>query len=201
MVLCAAAGSAAEGWFRAVEVGCETSVEDKLDVTVRFTPCRSHECSRIVFDCFYHQEFPWEDIRGRQYTKIHEPVSFQYQRDQTKFVNDLDVYVSFRVPVGRALLESKYGPKTFNKDSPITVTHLRVTGYADDKPLWTYDLPSKGKLDTAALEAQKDKKEPGLEEERDPSIKLTPPKTPASGGQGSASPAGGGQASSDARRR
>lgn len=142
------------GWFREIEVTAETEVEGKQDITVRLRPETTHHCDVIEFECVYHQEFPWEDARGKKYTKVHEPVSFLYRRTDVKLVNDLDLYISFRVPVDRKDLEARYGSTTFNKNAPITISRVRITGKVGRQALWSYVVPLMARLDATALARQ-----------------------------------------------
>ena len=154
MTACCAVRGFAQDWFREIEVTSEETVANKMDYTVRFTPARNHLCDRIVFECVYHQEFPWENARGRKYIKIHEPVNFVYRRPAVKMVNDLDQHVSFRAPYGLATVVAKYGPKLFNKDFPVTVDRILMTAFCGQQKLWSYAVPIGAKLSSEALAKQ-----------------------------------------------
>ena len=149
-----AAATSQAGWFRAIQVTVEDAVKGKRDFSVRFHPAKTHVCERVEIECIYHQEFPWENVRGKKYIKIHEPVTFEYRRRGVKMVNDLDEYISFRAPYGLDALTRKYGPKVFNDDYPVTVDRLRVTGYAKGEEIWSYEVPVNRQLDAAALARQ-----------------------------------------------
>ncbi|MCX7590116.1 MAG: hypothetical protein N2255_00665 [Kiritimatiellae bacterium] len=138
--------------IREIEIRSEPEANGHKDFTVRLLPGQTYECERVQFECVYHQEFPWEDVRGRKYTKIYEPVNFKYQRKDVKFVNDLDTYISFRVPIGRDLLENAYGETAFAKGYPVTISRIRITAFAEGKPLWSYEVPAGGKHLTANLQ-------------------------------------------------
>jgi hypothetical protein len=139
-------------WFREVQVSSEPELNGKKDYTVKFAPQKTHDCERIVFECVYHQEFPWEDVRGKKYTKVSEPVVFTYRRLDVKFVNELDNYLSFKVPVSLPLLEEAYGPRVFNKQHPVSIPRIRIAAYVQDKPIWAYELKTESKFDGAALQ-------------------------------------------------
>lgn len=154
------------GWFREIEVTSEAEAEGKQDITVRLRPDTTHHCDVIEFECVYRQEFPWEDARGKKYTKVHEPVSFIYRRADVKLVNDLDCYISFRVPVDRKDLEARYGNTVFNKQCPITISRVKITGKVNGQTLWTYVVPLPARLDAAALARQdQPEREEAAEEE------------------------------------
>ncbi|MGQ9661578.1 MAG: hypothetical protein ACUVWX_04465 [Kiritimatiellia bacterium] len=167
--------------LREIEIRSEPEAHGHKDFMVRMLPGQTYECERVQFECVYHQEFPWEDVRGRKYTKIYEPVNFKYQCKDVKFVNDLDTYISFRVPIGRDLLESAYGETTFVKGYPVTITRMKITAFANGAPLWSYEVPAAGKHSAtnlpSALAPPKNKArgKPEAEDVPEPQI---PPKLP-----------------------
>ena len=147
-------GAMAEDWFQLIQVTSEETAANKMDYTVRFTPARNHHCDKIVFECVYHQKFPWENVRGKKYIKVHEPVNFEYIRRDVKMVHDLDEYISFRTPYGLETLSKVYGPKFFNKDFPVTVDRIIMTGFSGGAEIWTYAVKIGAKLNAAALAKQ-----------------------------------------------
>ena len=139
-------GHAPGDWIREVEIASEPARNGQKDFTVRILPARTHRCETLVFECVYHQEFPWVNARGKEYVKIHEPVRFAYRRKGVKFVNDLDKYVSFRVPVSLARLQTMYGDKVFNAEHPVTVARMKISVLAgEDEVAWSRELPAEGK--------------------------------------------------------
>lgn len=150
-VLLLIGGAPASDWIRMVEVTSEPEANGQKDYTIRFAPRKTQLCDKVVFECVYHQEFPWEDVWGKKYTKMHEPVPFTYQRAKVKFVNDLDEYVSFRIPVSMERLKEKYGPKVFNKDYPVTVDRIEISGMVKGETIWSFSVPAKGKYILAEL--------------------------------------------------
>lgn len=159
----AVAGFAHAGWLREIEIKADPDEDGKRIYSFRFTPDETCHYDRIEFECFYRQEFPWEDLRGRKYTKVHEPVTFIFRRDNIKFVNDLDAFVNFRVPVSRKRLVKKYGDKTFNKDAPINLDRFRVTATANRKTIWNLVLRAGGKFDVRALTEERKQEEESKE--------------------------------------
>jgi hypothetical protein len=142
-VLCAAAPARGD-WIRELKVTFEPPVDGQQDVTIRITPGRTGEFDEFTFDCVLHQEFPWVNARGRAYTKIHEPVVFQHREHPVRLVNDLDRYISFRVPVGRARLEEMYGATMFNRDYPVCVSKIRIAAVAAGAKAWSCDIGTNG---------------------------------------------------------
>ena len=152
----ASAAAASTNYFHEVEVKTDVEAEGRKDFTVRFTPEMTHQCDRIVFECFYHQEFPWENARGKKYTKTIEPVRFTYVRSNVHMVNELDSYISFKVPTSRDLLQRTYGPTVFSADYPVTVPRIRATAEAGGKKLWSYILPTDSKVSRPQDAAEED---------------------------------------------
>jgi hypothetical protein len=150
MAFAVVVSAASAGFVREIEVKMEPEQDGQRDVTVRIMPDVTREYDRLVIECVYHQEFPWEDVTGKKITKIHEPVFFTYARPAVKLVNDLDAYVSFRLPVSLNRLQQTYGPKVFNAAYPITVPRLRIAAESGGKAVWSYTVPSEGKADLAA---------------------------------------------------
>jgi len=151
LVWLATASFACAGWVREIEIKADPDEDGKRIYSFRFTPDKTCHYKVIEFECFFRQEFPWEDVRGRKYTKVHEPVTFTFRRENIKFVNDLDAFINFRVPVSRKRLVKKYGDKTFNKDAPIKLDRFRVTATANGKTIWDLILRAGGKFDVRAL--------------------------------------------------
>lgn len=140
VLLYALCATADEPWFNLIAVTAEPPVDGLRDFTVQLRPRVTHECDKVVVECIYRQEFPWQDARGKPVTKIHEPVRFVYRRQDVRFVNDLDTYISLRVPVSRPRLERMYGNRVFNKDVPVSVQRVRVAGLCTAGERWSYEL-------------------------------------------------------------
>ena len=143
----------ADGLISEIEISSEPEKDGQRDFSVRLLPGKTHRCDDIVFECVYHQEFPWENLRGKKYTKIHEPVSFVYYSNNVRMVADLDRYISFRVPMSLTRLKKAYGEKTFNKEYVITIGHIKIKGMRDKEVIWSYDLPAGGTFKKKTLTA------------------------------------------------
>ena len=106
------AGTTAKEWLREVEIKSEPAKNGaEMHYTVRIMPDKTVKYDRIVFEVIYHQEFPWTDSRGRKSTKIHEPVTFLYRRNNISLVDDLELYMGINAmeaphSVSQALLKS-----------------------------------------------------------------------------------------------
>ena len=137
--------------FSKIEISRDAEENGQTVYSVKFSPRARVACDRVEFECVYHQEFPWENFRGEAYTKIHEPVNFVYRRENIRFLTQLDWYCNFRVPTARKLLETAYGEKAFNRNHPITIARMIIRGVADEKVLWSYELPPSGSFDAEAL--------------------------------------------------
>jgi hypothetical protein len=143
-------------WVREVEIVPEPVQVGHQVFSVRFTPDKTVTYDMIAFECVYRQEFPWEDVRGRKYTKIHEPVTFAFRRPGVSFVAELDAYVNFRVPLAMPLLVQSYGPTAFNKEYPVTVHRIRITATAGGRKAWFMELAAKGRFDARPLTPYKE---------------------------------------------
>jgi hypothetical protein len=143
--LCASGALAQTNWIRVVDISVAPGPDGQDEYSIKITPDKTQRYDELVFECVYHQEFPWVNAKGQKYQKIHEPVSFAYRRPNVDLVNELDAYIEFRVPMKPDTLKLKYGEKVFNPDHPITVSRLRISGIILTKPLWVIELPPKGK--------------------------------------------------------
>jgi hypothetical protein len=139
----AAAVALADG-VREVEVVCDPPDNGQRIYTVRLRPARPHTCSKLVFDCTLRQEFPWEVQPGRMGVKTNEPAVFTYRRKDVKMVEDLDCFVSFRVPVSIPRLQEIYGLTAFHTNFPVAVSRIKVTGFENDQPSWTFETEARG---------------------------------------------------------
>ena len=120
--------------------------DGQQDYTLRLLPRETHQCEDIVVECVYRQEFPWEDFRGRKTVKVLEPITFTFRRHDVRLVNELDAYISFRVPVSLPVLVEKYGSDIFNADAPVTVPRLRVRALRQGAVLWEYEIKTNSLL-------------------------------------------------------
>ncbi|MFN2164666.1 MAG: hypothetical protein ACK2U9_00210, partial [Anaerolineae bacterium] len=85
LLLAGLAPAHGDAWLREIEVTAHPKRDDgQEDYSVRLLPARNHHVDSLHFECVYHQEFPWENLRGKRYTKIHEPVAFPYDRYDVK---------------------------------------------------------------------------------------------------------------------
>jgi len=142
-------------WVSRVRVLADPPKNGQVTYAVRFTPERTLSYEAITFECVYRQEFPWEDFKGRKFTKVLEPVIFTFRRAAVSFVAELDADVNFQVPVDYATLADKYGPTTFNKDYPITINRIRITAVVAGAEAWQVELPGAGgDFDMKALPAE-----------------------------------------------
>lgn len=129
---------------REIEITSEPEEDGKKVFSFRMLPGKSIDYDELEFKCILRQEFPWEDLRGRKTTKIHEPVVFVYRHAEARLVDDLHAYFNFRVPISLERLIKKYGEDVFNPDAPVTVARIRISGIKDAKVLWSHELEAKG---------------------------------------------------------
>jgi hypothetical protein len=148
--------SLAGSWVREMDVRSEPESQGQKVYMVRFTPEKTTVYDEISFECVYRQEMPWEDIRGRKYTKILEPVTFIFRRSTVSFVNELDADINFKVPVSYARLSEKFGLTVFNKAYPITINRIRISAVSGGAPAWQVELTGEGRFDTREMTAVKE---------------------------------------------
>lgn len=125
--------------IKEAEVTSDPPAGGQQTVTIRLRPSRSHICDRITFDCTLRQEFPWETGWQQKTNRVHEPATFPHRRKEVKLVEDLDCYISFRVPVAMDRLVDIYGTATFNTNYPVTVSRVRITGTVKDETVWSIE--------------------------------------------------------------
>ena len=108
----------------------------KTIFTVHILPGETKQFDKVEYVVIYHQDFPFEDSRGNKYHKIHEPANYKYTRKTVKFVEDLDNYVNFRVPISRERLKTIYGKFAFHPKYPITEPRMIIRAYDDGEVVW-----------------------------------------------------------------
>jgi len=144
-VLLIVVGTSRAEWLQEVAISSETPEDGRVLFTVRILPRQTLDYAALEFECVLHQSFPWEDARGRRYTKIHEPVVFIYRHAEARLVDDLDAYFNFRVPVSIERLKRKYGDTTFNTEAPVSVSRIKISGLVGKKEVvWMHEFPAKG---------------------------------------------------------
>lgn len=112
--------------------------------TVRMTPGETRLLDTLVFDCVYHQDFVSRTSDQSPSWVNHEPAVFTVRRKEVKLVEELDVNVSFRVPVAMERLVEMYGPTAFKAGTPVTVSRIRISALVKGVVLWRYEFDAKG---------------------------------------------------------
>jgi hypothetical protein len=127
--------------LREAEMSIEPEPEiGKAIYTFRFLPAKTQVVDKLVFECVYRQVFIVENSRGEKFEKIHEPEVFKYERKQEKFVDELDLYLNFRVPTSRERIVQTFGKNIFNEQAEIVIDRIRVTATVGGKKAWQMDF-------------------------------------------------------------
>lgn len=129
---------------REIEITPDPVLGDTQVFTVRITPGETCVYDKMLFACFYHQEFASQATETRGAKVVHEPEFFTYRRRDVKLVDDLDTHISFRVPISRAKLVDMFGVTAFNTNAPVTIAHIVITAYTNESRAWSYDLKAEG---------------------------------------------------------
>ncbi len=136
----AAAGVAAATPVREIEVKLDDKpVSGKQVVSVRFTPGETKAYDQLVFDCVLRQEYIQKDSSGRERKRVVEPATFTYREDGVRFVEALDKYVSFWVPVGMDQLKESFGKTLFVGTAPVIIHKVVVRALVNGDPVWTIE--------------------------------------------------------------
>jgi hypothetical protein len=137
-LLCCLTVPVSAGSFKVQELDISREDEGtgKSIFTVHILPGETKKFDKVEYILIYHQDFPFEDSRGNKYHKIHEPAKYKYTRRKVKFVEDLDSYVNFRVPVSRDRLRMIYGKFAFHPKYPITIPRMIIRAYDDGDVVW-----------------------------------------------------------------
>jgi hypothetical protein len=141
-LVCAAAGEPQPAFLRVAEITLDPPEKEQQVVSVRMTPGVTRAYTQLRFECIYRQEYDWTDSSGKQQRRVNEPVRFPYERDQVKLTDDLDAYVSFKMPIGIELLRSRFGSTTFRTDVPVTVARIRIEARDGETTVWAYEVPT-----------------------------------------------------------
>lgn len=136
--------SAAAAPLREIEVTSDPPDGSQQVFTLRIKPSETHAYEKMTFECTYRQEFESQATDSVGSKVVNEPASFTYRRKDIKLVDDLDCYVSFRVPMGIAKLSDMFGKTTFNTNSPIVVSRIRITAFDATGKAWTCSVDAKG---------------------------------------------------------
>lgn len=137
-----ACGACAEP-VREVEITSNPPENGQQILNVRITPGQTVTYEKITIDCVLHQEFPSESTHKNREIKIHEPAVFTHRRKDVKMVEELDVNISFRVPVGMNRLMEIYGMTAFNTNYPVTVSRMIISATSKGGS-WSYEIPASG---------------------------------------------------------
>jgi len=123
----------------------EMTIEDEPEIgkaiyTFRFLPAKSQVADKLVFECVYRQVFVVENSRGERFEKVHEPEVFKVERRNEKFVDELDLYINFRVPTSRERIVQAFGKGIFNEQAEIAIDRVRVTATVGGKKAWQMEF-------------------------------------------------------------
>jgi hypothetical protein len=127
--------------LREAEMTIEPEPEiGKAIYTFRFLPAKSQVADKLTFECIYRQVFTVENSRGETFEKIHEPEVFKVERRNEKFVDELDLYINFRVPISRERIVQAFGKGIFNEQAEISIDRVRVTATVGGKKAWSMEF-------------------------------------------------------------
>ncbi len=131
-------------WLESAEVTLGPVERGHQTVSVRLSPGVTRSYDRLRIECVYRQQFEWTDSAGKVRTRVHEPVRFAHERETVRLTQDLDLHVSFRMPIDVHLLRERYGTSTFRPDVAVQVPRVRLLALEGGKTLWAYDVPTSG---------------------------------------------------------
>lgn len=141
MVLASAAGEMQPPFLRVAEITVDPPEKEQQVVSVRMTPGVTRNYTLLRFECVYRQEYDWTNSVGTAQRRVDEPVRFAYDRDNVKLTDDLDAYVSFKMPIGIELLRSRFGATAFRTGVPVTVPRIRIEARDGETTAWAYEVP------------------------------------------------------------
>ena len=130
--------------------------------TLRMTPGETRTYDTLVLDCVYHQEFVPKTSDRTDQKKMHEPQVFTVRRRDVKMVDELDVNISFRVPVDLGRLKEMYGPTVFDPDHPVTISRIKISAMNSGVVVWWYEFEARGLHRPAQTGGEKALKQEGL---------------------------------------
>jgi hypothetical protein len=152
-------GLASADPVREVEIVPDPVQDGQQTFDVCLTPGESRTYDKLTFVCVLHQEFPKATTDQRTGLQIHEPAVFTYRRRDVKMVEDLDVHVSFKVPLSLERLKDIYGVTTFNTNYPVTVSKMTISASVKDATVWSFEVKAGGRhTPVFVAEPQTDKK-------------------------------------------
>ena len=129
-----------------VEIVQDPPTGGKQVLTVRMRPGKTQTMDRVAFECVYRQEYKWRQPGTTNVeTRVNEPEFFTYRQKDVKLVEDLDCYISFRVPMGLKVLQGIYGDTTFATNALITVSKIKISGLdAQNATVWRFETEAQG---------------------------------------------------------
>ncbi len=114
-------------------------VSGKQVVTVRFTPGETRNVELLVFESVLRQEYVQTDSAGRQRRRVVEPAVFTHRERGVRFVEALDKYISFWVPIGVQQLQEAFGETLFVAQAPVTIHKVVIKAYVGGEVVWTIE--------------------------------------------------------------
>lgn len=121
-----------------VNIRLDPPADGKQVVTINLTPTATFTADLIEAECRYRQEFDFPPLAAKPVRRVIEPAVFTYRTRQVKFVDALDLHLSFFVPVDVRELREKHGPTTFVTNAPVTLSTVTVTAYEGARKIWSF---------------------------------------------------------------
>lgn len=129
-----------------VEITADPPAEGHQIYTVRLRPGKTQTLDKVLFECTLRQEFLGAAPGSTNVEKrVIESSVFSYRRREVKLVEDLDCFISFRVPVALARIQEIFGDSAYAPRHPITVSKMRISGLdTADTCIWRFETEARG---------------------------------------------------------
>ena len=126
-----------------IEITADPPGKDVQIFTFRITPGTTRAYDALAFECRYRQEYLQKRSDGQEVRRVVEPAAYTYREKGVRMVQDLDKYVSFRVPVALEEIHRAYG-NMFATNAPVSISRIRLSAIVGDQPVWTKEFPPAG---------------------------------------------------------
>jgi hypothetical protein len=144
--LLALAGNVLAADIAEVEITSDPPEGGQQIFTVRLRPGKTQTMDKVLFECTLHQEFTAAAPGSTNIEKrVIESSVFSYRRRDVKLTEDLDCFISFRVPVSLARIKEIFGDTAYETKAPITVSKMHISGLDKaDTCLWRFETEARG---------------------------------------------------------
>ncbi len=150
VVLLAVSIGYAEDPLKTFSASVDQPERGRQTVTVRMIPSATRTYDELLFEAVLGQRFMFKRADGSRKMRTFKPATFTYRDKNVRLVEDLEKYISFRVPVGQDEAKKAFGVKTFRDGVVIEILEIKIEAKFEGSTLWREKVKVDDEKETGA---------------------------------------------------